>query len=342
VPVTPRRPAARLKDVAELAGVSVKTVSNVVNNFPYIKESTRARVQHAIEELQYRPDVSARNLRNGRSGVIALAVPELDAPYFSELAHHIVAAAMAQNWTVLVDETQGRRDRERTVAAGIRGNLIDGAILSPLALTESDLQQFTPATPLVLLGERLGSGVADHVAIDNRAAAREATAHLIAVGRSRVAVVGAQRAPYGHTARLRMRGYREALSAAGLAADPELVVSARHWRRQDGFECAQRLLALARPPDAIFCLNDLLALGALRALAEAGARVPDDIAVMGFDDIEDSQFCVPSLSTVSPDKAAIATLAVGRLAQRLELGPRAGTQEITVGHALLARESTGG
>jgi DNA-binding LacI/PurR family transcriptional regulator len=340
VPVTARRPAARLKDVAELAGVSVKTVSNVVNNFPYIKETTRSKVQLAIEELQYRPNVSARNLRNGRSGVIALAVPELDAPYFSELAHHIVGAAMAQNWTVLVDETQGRRDRERAVAAGIRGNLIDGAILSPLALTENDLQQLSPATPLVLLGERLGSGQADHVAIDNQAAAREATAHLIAVGRRRIAVVGAQRAPYGHTARLRIKGYREALSDAGLTADPELVVPARQWRRQAGSESALRLLALDRPPDAIFCLNDLLALGVLRTLAEARVRVPDDIAVMGFDDIEESRYSVPSLSTISPDKATIAAQAVERLAQRLDRGPGAHTAEVTVGYTLMAREST--
>ena len=111
-PVSTTALPARLKDVALLAGVSVKTVSNVVNDYPYVRPATRAKVQEAIAELGYRPNMTARNLRSGRSGVIALAVPELDAPYFAELAHHIVGAAMARGWTVLVDETGQTHDQE--------------------------------------------------------------------------------------------------------------------------------------------------------------------------------------------------------------------------------------
>lgn len=333
---------ARLKDVADLAGVSVKTVSNVVNDYPYVRDGTRRRVQDAIGALGYRPNATARSLRGGRSGVIALAVPELAAPYFSELAHHVVAAAMERHWTVLVDETGGMRDRERTVAGGIRHHLIDGVILSPLALNEADLAKYSSATPLVLLGERLGSGMADHVAVDNQAAARAATTHLINLGRSRIAVIGSQRPPYGHTARLRIKGYRAALAAAALPYDGALVVPARHWHRAGGAEGAARLLELEQRPDAIFCLNDLLALGAIRTLARAGVRVPQDIAVVGFDDIEEGRFGTPALTTISPDKQAIAEHAVERLAHRLGDAPYSPAAEITVDYSLLIRASTTG
>jgi DNA-binding LacI/PurR family transcriptional regulator len=337
------RPAARLQDVAKLAGVSAKTVSNVVNDYVHVRPATRSKVQEAIDLLGYRPNVVARNLKSGRSGVIALALPELDAPYFAELAHHVVQAAMERGWTVLVDETgqiQDRavRARERSAVAGIREHLIDGVILNPLALDDADVESYG-SVPLVLLGERLGSRLADHVAIDNEAAAAEATRHLISTGRRRIAVVGAQPPPFGHSARLRVRGYRDALAEAGIRYDPTLVVPVLNWRRQPGAEAIPPLLALPEPPDAVFCLNDLLALGALRALADAGLRVPEDVAVVGFDDIEESRYAVPSLTTIAPDKRAIARSAVDHLARRLDLGLWT-PEEVTVGYTLQVREST--
>jgi DNA-binding LacI/PurR family transcriptional regulator len=336
---------ARLKDVAVLADVSVKTVSNVVNDYPYVRATTRARVQEAIEQLGYRPNIAARNLRSGRSGVIALAVPELDAPYFAELAHHVVGAAMERGWTVLVDETgqtphRALRDRERSAVAGIRGQLIDGVILSPLALDEADLARYG-SVPLVLLGERLGSHLADHVAINNSAAAATATQHLLDIGRRRIGVIGTQPPPFGHSARQRLQGYRAALRAAGIRYDESLVVPAPEWRRADGLTGVRQLLALPRPPDALFCLNDLLALGAVRGLSEAGVRVPEDVAVVGFDDIEESRFSVPTLTSVSPDKAAIAGEAVAHLARRLAGGAASTPEEVTVGYTLEVRESSG-
>ncbi|GAB2578281.1 LacI family DNA-binding transcriptional regulator [Microlunatus antarcticus] len=341
--MTTTRPAARLEDVARLAGVSAKTVSNVVNDYVHVRPATRTRVQEAIDLLGYRPNVIARNLKNGRSGVIALALPELDAPYFAELAHHVVQAAMERGWTVLVDETgqiqdQALRARERSAVGGIREHLIDGVILNPLALDDADVERYG-SVPVVLLGERLGSHLADHVAIDNEAAAAEATRHLIATGRRRIAVIGAQPPPFGHSARLRLRGYRDALAEAGIRYDPALVVTALNWRRQPGADAVRPLLELAEPPDAIFALNDLLALGAIRGLADAGLRVPQDVAVVGFDDIEESRYALPSLTTVAPDKQAIARSAVDHLARRLEHRSVA-PEEVLVGHTLQIREST--
>jgi len=196
--------------------------------------------------------------------------------------------------------------------------------------------------PLVLLGERLGSHLTDHVAIDNRSAAELATRHLLEIGRRRIGVIGTQPPPYGHTARQRLSGYRAALRSAKVRYDSSLVVPARDWRRADGLAGIRRLLALPEPPDAVFCLNDLLALGAIRGLSEAGVRVPEDVAVVGFDDIEEGRFCVPTLTTVAPDKAAIATEAVARLARRLEHGAGATPEEVMVGYTLEVRESTGG
>lgn len=329
----------RLKDVAERAGVSVKTVSNVVNGYVHVRPDTRARVEEAIAELNYRPNLSARHLRKGRTGVIALAVPELDIPYFAELARYVVNAAAAYGWTVLIDQTGGRREQERVVASGITDHLIDGLIFSPLALTAEDLAGLDGA-PMVLLGERVEHGPADRVVIDNVTAAREITAHLIQLGRRRIAAIGSQRTDEGASARLRLAGYADALRAAGLDYDEALVAPASAWHRADGAAAMQGLLTSGVRPDAVFCFNDTLALGALRALHEAGLRVPEDVAVVGFDDIEDGRFSIPTLSTVAPDKEKIAQLAVELLANRLDGDRTAPAREVSAPYRLEIREST--
>ncbi|WP_433201242.1 LacI family DNA-binding transcriptional regulator [Dactylosporangium sp. CS-047395] len=325
-----------LKHVAERAGVSVKTVSNVVNGYPHIRPETRARVEAAIEALDYRPNLSARNLRQGRTGLIALAVPELDNPYFAELTRHVVTAAAAHHWTVLIDHTDGDPAREREVAAGIRDHLVDGLIFSPLALSGAEL---TGGTPTVLLGERVGAAGADHVAVDNVAAAREATAYLASLGRRRIAALGVQHTAEGVSARLRLQGYQNALADAGLPADPALLAPAERWHRADGAAAMRALLAAGERPDAVFCFNDALALGALRALHEAGLRVPRDVAVAGFDGIDDGRFSIPTLTTVEPDIARLATLAVQLLAERITGAADHPPRECLVPHRLTRRES---
>ena len=309
-----------LKDVAARAGVSIKTVSNVVNGYPHVAPDTRARVQAAIEALGYVPNPAARQLRSGRSGVIALAVPELQSPYFAEIAGLIVQAAERRSWTVLIDQTDGQVQRERDLVAGLRRHAIDGLIFSPLALAVEDLAQRTD-TPMVLLGERVWHGPADHVAIDNTAAAADATGHLCALGRRRIAAIGVQEAPSAVTAHQRLAGYRAALAQAGVHRDPALEVAVDGFHRGDGAVAMARLLDSGDPPDAVFCFNDLLALGAIRALLSRGVAVPADVAVIGFDDIEDGRFSTPTLSTIAPDAPRIAELAVDLLAERLRGGP---------------------
>lgn len=337
-----RARGASLKDVAARAGVSVKTVSNVVNDYAHVSDETRARVQQALSDLNYRPNISARNLRQGRSGVIALALPELDLPYFAELARCVIKAAERHGWTVLIEQTDGTAEREELALDGIRGHLLDGLILSPIAVGAEELARRQDPTPLVLLGERVFDGPADHVAIDNVAAARSATQHLLQLGRGRVAALGDQPQPTSQTAHLRLRGYTEALADAGVALDPDLVAPVQQYHRADGAAAMARLLELPEPPDAVFCFNDLLALGALRTLHERGVTVPDEVAVIGWDDIEDGRFSAPTLSTVRPDKDQIATTAVEMLAGRLGAGRDTPPNEVVASYSLVVRESSDG
>jgi DNA-binding LacI/PurR family transcriptional regulator len=334
----------RLADVAALAGVSVKTVSNVVNGFRHVSPDTRRRVEEAVDALGYRPNQSARTLRLGRSGVVALAVPALDAPYFAELGAAVVAAAARHGLTLLVDQTDGLAQREREVVAGLRANVVDGLILSPMTLSAADLERTPPSLPVVLLGERIREGVVDHVAVDNEAAAQAVTQHLLETGRSRVAAIGYQEGAYSASgvAPLRRAGYERALAARDVPVRRELTPVVPTYSRAEGAAAMRSLLDRGDPPDAVFCFNDVLALGALHELRRRGLRVPDDVAVAGFDDIEDGRFSSPSLSTVGPDKQLIADTAVQLLSERLVEGSEAPARDVTVPFQLIVRESTGG
>lgn len=330
--------APGLKDVAKRAGVSVKTVSNVINAYPHVSAATRSKVQEAIDELGYRPHQGARLLRTGRSGLVALSVPEVT-PYFAELAELVMNEAEARGWTVLMDRTHGERRHERWAAGGISRDLIDGLIASPLSMTPSDLASARSALPVVLLGERLSHVGADHVAIDNVRAAREATEHLLGRGRTRIAAIGAKGAGDA-TAAQRLEGYRQALHAAGVDLDEALVRPAAEFHLEDGQAAMRQLLALPRPPDAVFCFNDLLALGALRAAHDAGLSVPDDLAVVGVDDIEQCAFAEPPLTSVRPDKEYIARTAVALLAERISGDDERAPQDVVAPHELRIRASS--
>ncbi|WP_369198707.1 LacI family DNA-binding transcriptional regulator [Streptomyces djakartensis] len=338
--------AASLKDVAALAGVSVKTVSNVVNGYTYVAPPTREKVERALAELDYRPNLSARNLRQGRTGVVALALPELDAPYFAELTRFVIDAATERGWTVIIEQTDGRPERERQVLEGIREQRIDGLIFSPITVGRDELADRDDSTALVLLGERIFEGPTHHVAIDNQRAAREVTEHLLSLGRTRIAAIGRQTSPNANTAHLRLAGYKEALASAGLPYDEALAPPTDSYHRRDGAEVMERLLALEEPPQAVFCFNDLLALGAQRTALARGLRIPQDVALAGFDDIEDGRYSTPTLTTVSPDKEQLARVAVEMLEQQIygsrHTGGRPLPREVTAAHRLLVRESTSG
>ena len=329
---------ARIKDVAARAGVSLKTVTNVVHQRPYVRDETRARVLAAIEELDYRPSLAGRQLQSGRSNMITLAVPRIDEPYLGALAHELIAAAAPRGYTVVMDETGGRVEREEQAARGYPGHGIDGVIYSPLALNPQLLADMSRNTPMVLLGESLPNSSADYVAIDNQRSAREVVDHLVSQGRMRFAYLGGQPDLYPGVGEQRAFAVGQRLADHGIAQD-DLVITTGRFQRGEGLRRTQKNLRRLRQCDALICASDLLALGALRALREAGIRVPDDIAVVGWDNIEDGAYANPSLSSVAPDLPALAGRAMDVLITRIE-GNRSGSRSYVVPHKLVVREST--
>jgi DNA-binding LacI/PurR family transcriptional regulator len=338
--------AVSMRDVAARAGVSARTVSNVVSGNVRVSPQTKARVQSAIDELKYRPNVSAQSLRLGRTGIIGLAVPEIAAPYFAELADLVQQAAASRGVTLLIEQTGGNREREMLVLDGYHSNVIDGLLLSPMAITAADLQLHALEIPTVLLGERIDERVGMlHVAIDNVIAAREATEHLLHLGRRRIAAVGTELedGSVGPALR-RLRGYRQALTEHGLVPVPELEVTTGGrlgWAHGPGYAAVDALLTSGVKVDAMFCFNDVLALSAIRAVRAHGLRIPEDIAIVGWDDIAEAAYFTPSLTTVRPDKGAIASTAIDRLL-RLVAGEPLTDQQITCPYQLVVRESTAG
>jgi DNA-binding LacI/PurR family transcriptional regulator len=321
-----------LRDVADLAGVSFKTVSNVIHDHPHVAEATRSRVLAAIDKLGYRPNLTARTLRSGRTGAIGLAVPELSLAYFAELADEVITVADRHDIVVLIEQTGGDPRREREVLTGPRRQLTDGLLFSPLGLGTDDAGVLEVDFPLVLLGERIFGGPVDHVTMENVAGAEAATRHLLDLGRRRIAVLGAHTGEVIGSAGLRLSGYRAALAAAGVAYDDALVVDAGPWHRSNGAEAMRNLLDRGVGFDAVFALNDELALGALRVLGERG---------IGFDDVDEGKYSFPSLSTVDPGRREIARLAVEVLLEVIAAGEaRPPRRELRSSFRVLAREST--
>ncbi len=332
--------ATNLKDVAARAGVSIKTVSNVVNGRPHVTVATRELVLEAIAALGYRPNMSARNLRRGRTGFIGLAIPHIHAPYFAALARSIIQAAERVSWKVLVEQTDGVPERELRVLQGVGDYLSDGVIFSPLAIGPDEFRHAPRQVPLVLLGERVSHGLADHVGLDDIAAARTAVGHLVGLGRRRIAALGVETYPGADVSRLRLKGYREAVQAAGLRDDPILHQTVTNYSREAGAAAMAVLLALREPPDAVFCFSDLLAVGALHLLYERGVRVPDEIAVIGFDNIPEGNFTAPTLTTIAPDMQQLADRAVALLQRRIEQGDDAEWVDLRIDYDLVVRNST--
>lgn len=343
-----RRPPS-LRDVAELAGVSIKTVSNVVNDYPHVRDSTRERVREAIAEVGYRPQAAAQQLRTGASRLITLAVPSLAFSYFSELAQTFIDEAQSRGLTILLHSTSAGVEAERRVLGGFDRLLGDGVIFNPLHLDEAAITGTRRLSqPTVFIGEHMPDQIpegADYVRIDNVAATADATSHLIEQGRSRIAFLGAlphrgAERPHGSDI-LRLEGFRTALERHDLDPDAAPVEQVTHWHRRHGADAVAALLAREPGVDGIVCANDDLAIGVLAGLRDLGRRVPDDIAVIGYDDTPDAPFVRPSLSTVSPDTAFLTRTALDFLTERIQ-GHDGPPRRVTAPHEVVARESTGG
>lgn len=300
---------ASMKDVAEAASVSIKTVSNVVNGRPNVGAATRARVLAVMEQLDFRHNPLAQSLRSGRTGIISVVAPALDQPYFGSIVNSIIGTASSLGLTVVVELTGGDPERELAVLNS-RRRMTDGTILIPIGLASTGAGHIDVTYPLVVLGDPIAGSNAEFVAVQGAEAARAATSMLLERGRRRVAAVGVR--PDGDD-ESRLRGYLSALEDHGIPADPALLVPVKSWHRSAGVEGITALLDSGAPFDAVFAFNDALALGVMHGLQARGITIPDQVAVLGFDDIEEARYTTPSLSSVDPGYAHLARTAVARL-----------------------------
>ncbi|MFC4005949.1 LacI family DNA-binding transcriptional regulator [Nonomuraea purpurea] len=328
-----------MHDVARAAGVSQRTVSNVVNNYEYVRPETRQRVLDAMAMLGYVPNAAARSLRSARTGLIALVVPDFRARIFAEFAGVVVREAEALGYTVLIELTGSDRERELKVLTGVRNQLSDGVIMMAMSLRPDDGQRRRAGYPIVLVGDQVLEGQVPHVDIPNREASLAVVRHLVGTGRRRLMLLGYD--PHGGlTARMRVRGFLDGLEEQGLTADAELLVRA-DWTRAGGQRAIEEYIDAGRPmPDAVFAMNDSLALGALRALQVRGLRVPQEVALVGFDDVEEARYSTPSLTSVSPDVEALARNAIAMLHEQITGKPSGRESHIVVDFQLKVRESS--
>ncbi len=326
--MAPPRRTVTLEAVAREAGVSMKTASNAVNGTGRMAPDTRARVMAVVDDLGYRVNVAARNLIRGRTGAVSLAVPTLKAAYLAELAEAVIEEARALDLVVYVttypdDGVRGSRD----YLAQFNPQLSDGLLLSMAEHEKLGEDDLDVAFPLVCLGSRTTFGRADRVASDDVIDARTAAEYLYSRGATQLAVVGAhtpfdpaaiERAGEGN-AELRLRGVVEAARDAGRTIDPRLVgVTGYDWTIGSGMRAAQSIIDGGAVFDGLVCLNDGLAIGAISALRERGIRVPDDVQVIGFDDIDEAAFLTPPLSTMDSRIDWIARTALERLVARID------------------------
>jgi DNA-binding LacI/PurR family transcriptional regulator len=328
----------RLQDVAELAGVSMKTVSNVVRGYEHVSSSTRERVQRAIDELDYRPNLMGRRLATGRTGLLALSFSNVGIPYFAELSRLVAASASKLGYRVLLEETDGTLDGEREVLENSDAGLVDGMLFQPAIVSSLEISRRRSGLPIVMLGEGAAPLTLDRVMVDNVAAAREATRHLIGLGRRRIAFAGHEAGRLSASSSQRIIGYQHALEGEGIAPDPQLLLPRDTVTPMGTVMGVGRALDAGIRFDALVCRDDLAAIGALRALQERGVRVPQDVALTGWDNIMMSRVTYPSITSIAPDTAALAHRATQLLVERIEGFAGVGRHEL-VGHRLVLRES---
>ncbi|NUT45332.1 MAG: substrate-binding domain-containing protein [Thermoactinospora sp.] len=357
---TPRGDRPSITRVAELAGVSATTVSHTLNGRRPVAEETRRRVLQAIDELGYRPNVLARGLRTSRSQTIGLIIPDITNPFYPALARGLQDVLGPAGYDQIIGNTDGDRNLERAAIEQMIARQVDGLAFAVFHTHAEDLLPAIEAgIPVVRLGGRLAQRGVDLVHSDDEGGAAEATRYLLSRGYRRIGFVcGAQ--AEGPAAE-RVAGYRAALREAGLlegdaatsgtapspvGADPgdprrtpsDLVVYT-DFSRAGGAEGAARLLDLPHPPDAVLCANDLMAIGALDTAEARGLRVPDDLAVMGFDDIEAAGLVSPGLTTMANPAREIGQASATRLLERLEGRLAEPYSEIVIPARLVRRRS---
>lgn len=327
-----------MHDIAERAGVSVTTVSHVINQTRPVSEKLRQAVASAMDDLGYQPNRLARSLRRGRTQTIGMVAPDSSNPYFAEIAHAVEAAAFAQGYSVILCNTQMDMARETFYANVLLEKRVDGIIFVAAGDSAQQIRALQQhRQPIVLVDREVQGVAADVVTMHNTRGARQAVEHLLALGHRRIACIGGPSAVTPSSRRI--GGYTEALTAAGLPVDPSLIVRG-DFQFESGLHLANQLLDHPEPPTAIFSTNDLMAVGVMRAVLQRRLRVPEDISVVGFDDIRLAAYINPALTTVAQPKEALGQTATRLLLERIE-DPDLAPRRVTLETELVVRQSSG-
>ena len=332
----PSRPT--IFDVARAAGVSYATVSRVVNGYAYVRDDTRQRVMLAMRELGYVAHTSARALASGRTQVIGLLAQEVDNAFFSEVIGGVDQQVSMLGYDFLLCTTHARREKEAEYVARLSHGMVDGLlIVLPRGLPDYVEQLRAEPFPFVLIDYDDSAPGCNVVNAANRCGTRDAIRHLTTLGHRRIGFITG-RSNVGASSE-RLAGYHEALAGAGIAATDDLVVQG-DFLEPRGFEAARELLALPERPTAIFASADAAAFGVLRAARGSGLRVPDDLSVVGFDDVPEASYVDPALTTVRQPLRDMGRTAVDRLMALLH-EPGLPPQRIVLDTEVVVRGSTG-
>ncbi len=326
-------------DVARQAGVAPITVSRVINNSGYISQATRARVQAAIEALGYVPNRVASSLRSRRTSLLALVITDITNPFFTQLARGVEDTASDAGYTVIFCNTDESQAEEQKYIDILLQNRVDGILLVPGGESAATVEMVQRSdTPLVALDRRLSGIKVDTVRGDSAGGAYELTRLLTGLGHRRIALLNG---PAGLSiVEDRAAGYERAMQEAGLPAPLALRFSGP-LTQPGGYEMARQALSLPERPTAFFAANNFIAIGAIQALQAAGLRVPDDVAVVGFDDLPPSMVIFPFLTVAVQPAYEMGCLGTRLLLARLAGGPQT-CQDVVLPTRLIVRQSSGG
>lgn len=331
-------PRATIRDVARQAGVSVATVSRVLNDSGPVNAETRRRIRDAARDLRYAPNSAARSLSTRRTATLGVVLPDLHGEFFSEVIRGLDQTAQRHQYHLLVSSSHNDRAEVEAAIRVMRGR-VDGLVLmSPDVDADALVAELPDGLPVVLLNCAARTERFDALDLDNFGGARSVVAHLLALGHRRIAHI---RGPArNHDADERLRGYRAALHDAGVAPDPALELPG-DFSDATGYALAHALLTAAARPTAIFAANDSMAIGALGAARDAGLRVPEDVAVVGFDDVPIARYMSPPLTTVHVGIHALGAEAAATLIAALADPDRHRPRRVVRPTTLVVRDSCG-
>lgn len=329
-----------IMDVAAHAGVSYSTVSRVVNDYEFVKADTREKVQNAMAELGYVANLKARSLAGGRSNMIGLLVFDLENSYFTEVVRGIDAEVSRIHYDMVISTTHQRLDREQAYVTQLASGMVDGLIIMLPQNIDSWLEPLRQRqTPYVLIDHESGLGQGHVIRTTNRRGARQATDYLLDLGHRRIGLVTGT--PTVQSGRERIEGFEQAFAGRNLSIDSDLIVQG-DFDQASGYVAALQLLQYRTPPTAIFALNDAMAIGVLEAAEKVGLTVPDDLSIIGFDDIPEASYIRPQLTTVRQPQREIGRTATRLLVDLIEQNEeRPGLETITLETELIIRKSTG-